>query len=558
MSESGEDAYVEWAEDDVVEGEPELAPQAEDETLYDGDDDPLPSTRVINVSRDIDAGLVGAPETPPPATEFHWQTRPDLAPTISPPRTDTNITEHISPEAAVGDVRPPAPPPAETSVIDETGETALDQPEAHIQQEDTTPPDASVSETVDTTERPETRLSPEQTPHTMQDEAESAQPSMRLKPCKAVLGQLAVETADEVTARALEQDKPVEDEKIAEPVTQLRERIADIRAGIEQSEEGRLSDFAYMMREKKWPPSLTGILDANAPEGGWPRKMALLDKLVATDDEGQPIVSDLALLNIAQWHNHRHRKFEQKLEEEILPKQVAKMKALFEQAVEIEWFPPKAIDRLRAVHKYTKIVADDGQDTVLSNLGGYFLPFTDTMYLDSPDKEKSFVHESLHAAARNRDAEGNGIPALSSLHGIFSGWEGYRILSEAIVEHCVQSLTNESKSIFDTSVDPGIYDAERSLLDTLCRYGNQPIDVRRFVAALFETEQEREQLGEQSAHAQLKRAIAQAFPTYNLLPNTTGDTKDESALKELERKLRVRKIRRPWAQAYEESFAFAA
>jgi hypothetical protein len=366
------------------------------------------------------------------------------------------------------------------------------------------------------------------------------------------LGRRAVEAAE----RAGESEDPTKTrQEVSDTLADVREKMANLKKAQGDDADDRCS---LIFHAEHWPNELKSLVQANAPE-----EEKLIDKLIAKDDAGQPRFDDSSLLNLLQWHGHHHKEVEKEFLEEHLPKHLAAVSSFVEEGVEEEWLPPVAPQRLLAVRTHTGIYLDDGMRTIVNWSGGLYKDEEDAIYLGYPDQEPVFQHENQHAMARQRNKWGLVIEGDSSLKHILPGL-GTSLLVESTTAQLTCRAMEPGKSIYDvwpSERDDTSYPDERWFLDALCRYGKHPVDVRRFIDAMYEGPEERISRGPNSAHHNLRRAIKRAFPNdmklRDLMVGMHSQTyRSSGRLTAATAQLRKRN-KRPARYAYEPDFHFA-
>jgi hypothetical protein len=527
-----------------------------DETLYGGDDT-SPTVHAPNAAPDIDAGLIGAPETPPPATEFHWHLGSvGLGEAAPVSEADTDAPARTSSAEQVdGDQSLPLPieTPAPLPVLESAEQSSTESTPTTKSAEDTTHTVAS--------EAPGSIDSEE---HSIFHDAPKAEAEADTT---AELGVKSVKSIKPfgyeptvVAERIKQAEHPSEDDtkELATAIDQARTAIDEMKEKPDSKQRTPL-----ILLEKSWSPEVKELIEAAAPPGGWPADATAIEKFAAKDRTGKPVIGDDTLLQFLQWHTNKRVEMHNTFVNERLPEYLATAKTFVEQGVRERWLPPQALRRLQQVRSHTTIYLDDGRNNFgTQEYAGIFVPERDAVYLDYIGWKGLFIHEDFHAHSYERDADGK-ILGRSSLERALGPHMG-SILVEAVAEHLTVKVVEEGKGMYNvwpSENDKELYQERRLFLDTVCRYGKQPVDIRRFIDAFYEGPSERSRRGPDSAEANLRRTITRAFPNYLKLKQAVaklGKNYDKSGtLTRLTDELR-RQNKRKYAEfAHEEDFTFA-
>ena len=248
--------------------------------------------------------------------------------------------------------------------------------------------------------------------------------------------------------------------------------------------------------------------------------------------EGGYVVGDELLTNFLEWHNNASVKREREFAKEV-PAEKTKFAVRMKQAVEDGWVPASALQNMTRLEQ-TQVYADDGWCTSFRNDYG-----TAVSSIENPSSEVTIspsalnnpedilTHEFIHVICGHdyisdaMDAKYFRPRKSLGMGRLFNSDYGEDIgataIDEAVVEHLADSLLHgKVDSVGPTSKarrkTSNAYVMERNLLDTLCTKGVKPVDIRLFIATLFENQEDRERLGEQSSSSKLQDALNQAFP----------------------------------------------
>ncbi len=218
----------------------------------------------------------------------------------------------------------------------------------------------------------------------------------------------------------------------------------------------------------------------------------------------------------------------------------------FQEAVNSSWIPRAALAHLPRLDN-TKLIVDDGFRTNLESMGGGEVGYADDSGYEvvvaptlAKKPERTLTHEFIHvldghdrvpfdeeSIFRSKETAG--------LYRIFKGQVAGEAMNEAVVEHLTDSMWNGELDIIDPLSKVrkrAVYTIERSLLHTLAQKGVKKVNVRRFIAAHFEDQDQTEVFGKDSAQTKLVEALREAFPFANVIEELselkTGETVKET------------------------------
>lgn len=267
-----------------------------------------------------------------------------------------------------------------------------------------------------------------------------------------------------------------------------------------------IQDVRYQLREALFDEEkhekMNTIINTPLPEG--------LKRILGAEDAGEPgfdmvglliakkdrkfVVSDDALANFVDWHNHKLAEKQAELDQ-YSERYKEEFKQAFQEAAEKGWVPASALQQLSKLDK-TRLVVDDGFTTTLKGTLGYAKTdeYGDKTVVMDPDelqhdnpKELTF-HEFIHVLAGSdsevdtRSAENR---ALFRLFGKYGG----RVVNEAYDEDLTLALLYGDIDMTDPDAperqDKKIYQDYRHVLHVLCSAGTEQIDFRLFGAEHF-------------------------------------------------------------------------
>lgn len=248
----------------------------------------------------------------------------------------------------------------------------------------------------------------------------------------------------------------------------------------------------------------------------------LIDKLLARDPNGRFKVSNETFENFLEWHNYVLNK-----DQKALDKLAGKEREIFidsiHRAVTEGWLPPELLERLDRV-EHVPILLDDGLKLDPRRTQGA------THHHRNRRMHEVFVgpvevrnlhgvltHEFLHVINGKEidNMRHDNKRALEShgLYRIFGGGMGARQLDEGLVEHIRSSLERGNVGETDPTSKARqdlAYKEGRGLLHVLATQGLRKVDIRYFIDAEFEE-------NEETAKAGLQTILRQAFPFINVI-----------------------------------------
>lgn len=241
-------------------------------------------------------------------------------------------------------------------------------------------------------------------------------------------------------------------------------------------------------------------------------------KLLEVDKTGQYVIDTATFGNFLEWNNHELMKRQAELDTQSEGLK-ERFKTRFLRAIDDDWVPEWVRSRVDDRIDLSEIAVDDGFDTMVFDWAGNHVEASTGVreIVVEPDREdkleKTLDHELCHAL----DGRVNDFPVIYSL---FKSEEAGRALNEAVVEHLADALSkgNDINIIHPDSKERSgaVYTSERYLLYVLAECGEQPINIRTFIAAHFDDGSYRDEQGRTPLQT-LRLEIDRAFPGKNVL-----------------------------------------
>lgn len=280
-----------------------------------------------------------------------------------------------------------------------------------------------------------------------------------------------------------------------------------------------------------------------------------VERLTARNKAGKYKVNDELLQNFLEWHNYVLHEEQEKLDKQR-PQYDEEFKQHFTEAIEKGWIPESARSNLDRLED-TELVLDDGLRSTRENFAGqagnYWYGSSHNVYI-SPDTFKAkkghvVLHEYLHVTDGMNEDSYFGPMRVRGMHRLFGMGEGGRAMREASTEHLAVSMAhgnidkiNPERRVGEKST----YFKERKLLDVLANKGSRKIDVREFIAANFENNNEPNSEGEQTKGEQLTSQLREAFEFTDVVQEISqlqpGELREYT--KKLEKRARRHKVKK--------------
>ncbi|MDB5181295.1 MAG: hypothetical protein JWP13_58 [Candidatus Saccharibacteria bacterium] len=249
--------------------------------------------------------------------------------------------------------------------------------------------------------------------------------------------------------------------------------------------------------------------------------------LLEQDDEGNYVVGDRHLLNFLDWHNHALAGAQAEVEA-IAPQIKQEFADTFRRLVATEGLRESALDNLARLED-TRLFVDDGFNTTVNSILGYAHNSRDIFTQDyhvvfAPTEEDNVatrIHELNHIiegkdSVIERDKNGQEYALdIAGVEQVFGHDIGGRALREAINEQTTDGMLYGKLDVLNPDAKVrrnATYIAARTLLYTLAEKGLSKVDFKAFQNAQYEDGIDAEQLGEDSAQAQLRKELQEAFP----------------------------------------------
>lgn len=230
-------------------------------------------------------------------------------------------------------------------------------------------------------------------------------------------------------------------------------------------------------------------------------------------------IDDATALNVLQWRADRLSEYQREFEQTIVPELKQRATERVERAVQAGWMPGKVLERLGRVDT-VPVYGDDGISTLqLSNHRGSTDGGSIALAPDQHQDERVFEHEVVHVLGNEEEARAEHMVEVGGITSVFRTERGaWGIgLNEALTERIANGLVSgDIDNPFVVKNNPA-YEKGQELLDALMTKGLRPVNVRLFVNAYFEADEERKQLGPQSASSQLIAALQAAFPRRDIV-----------------------------------------
>jgi hypothetical protein len=336
-----------------------------------------------------------------------------------------------------------------------------------------------------------------------------------------------------------------------------------------------LRDTFYFTNEKDKKVYGEVLLSENIPEwllqsfgGKDVTPNGLIESFSATTvdeqtQETKSLVSDESLINLMQWHNHVQGEKQKVFETETIAPMRQRMMERVLQAEADGWLEPGTVtaERLDLINT-TLVYIDDkmGIDNhfhgwmgqaqayahgrTIGNLPQIVMAAPTAAKFSQAKLEKVFTHEMVHVLTgytphvqsvdtyksftqEEADRKDTGEYGMRRLLGDNDAGTG---LNEAVTEHFARALI--SGNIDKLQPLGGSYNGQRYLLRALCKRGEQPIDPRLFVQAMFADTPNSDRTittSEPFELTELRAALSDAYPGRNI-PNEMKNQLDVAAM----------------------------
>jgi hypothetical protein len=253
----------------------------------------------------------------------------------------------------------------------------------------------------------------------------------------------------------------------------------------------------------------------------------LLERLVATDGQGKPLVPDDVVLKTIHAHGLRHFNTQHKLD---LPEGAPALKEDFTGLVEYAalddgWLSPEGLANMRQRIPETQILRDDGFDTNLKGrLAHVFYSNNRYSVILGPAADNGVATHEMSHVLEGTDTDPDDWRSRG-LRPIFGKQLGAWLVNETVAEHLNLALWCRNVDILDPTThhhEGRAYPSGGPLLQAFCTAGVKPVDVRRFTDAYCENAVTRRALGDNSAAAKLVTDLHEAFPRRDVVRDVSG------------------------------------
>jgi hypothetical protein len=302
-----------------------------------------------------------------------------------------------------------------------------------------------------------------------------------------------------------------------EPTTiHFRESLADDRTKVDSDPEVA-EDASRMLALDEMPVVLRKAVSGYEPGQKDSDARYLYDRLNKKNEDGTHAVSDETFLNVLQWHNYRLSKKQQQYETNEVPALKSRFRSKITEAVQEGWLPPDVSQNLARLDN-TRVFIDDGFFSHLDGADASMIRSSDYRYMVNVGPEAkvlSVMHEFTHVV------EGHGADAHEiGIERMMGKTKGSQRLREGIVDHVASSLENGSFEVTDSLRNPNEnprsdvhYWRSLFLIDALCNYGLEPIDIRLVIAANLENDAS----SPDSATSRLQEGLKVSFPDIDIV-----------------------------------------
>jgi hypothetical protein len=247
------------------------------------------------------------------------------------------------------------------------------------------------------------------------------------------------------------------------------------------------------------------------------RPKQLVDRLTDKDKTGNFTVGKETFLNFLEWFNYtrNHSRYE-------IKEQIDKFKVTYkndlEKAVRDGWVPESVLNFNLKKLNQVEFAVDDTLALIEGDIGNsgplatynptskrvLFRPFAELFYTN-------FAHEATHVI------EGGSEHYIThAMYKVFGDGNLGLNVNEAVTEHISCSLQCGDWDVIDPAKKPGSYSEQRLALNALCNAGLTKINIREFINAYFENDDDANRLGIKSARNKLSAHIINAFPELNI------------------------------------------